>query len=288
VSIELTLWAASVMPLDFDERIRAANAGGFTATSLFPFEVRRAEQAGVGMRELRDRFESSGVRIAVVDPLARWLPTWSRPQLPPRDPALGDFEPDELFAMCEALGADLISVLALFDPPVDPAQGAESFAVLCDRAAEHGVRLQLEFIPGTGIADLAKAWEIVRLADRPNGGLLADSWHFFRSSPDFELLSSIPADRVFALQLEDAPLTPAADVAHESLHGRLLPGEGELELTRFLNALPGAELPILSGPEVFSDELWARHRPEELGRTLAEATLTLLATRDRRGHNDTY
>jgi sugar phosphate isomerase/epimerase len=287
MSIELTLWAASVKALDFDERIRAARAGGFTATSLFPFEVRQAEQAGIGMRELRERFESAGVRIAVVDPLARWLPTWTRPQLPPGDPALGDFEPEALFAMSEALGADLLSVLALFDPPVEPAAGAAAFAALCDHAAEHGLRLQLEFIPGTGIPDLASAWEIVRLADRSNGGLLLDSWHFFRSAPDFELLASIPAERIFALQLEDAPLRAAADVAHESLHARLLPGEGELELARFLDAMPGAEPPTLSGPEVFSDELSLRYTPEELGERLAQTTRTLLAGRNPSGYKYT-
>jgi sugar phosphate isomerase/epimerase len=278
MSFELTLWAASVMPLDFDDRIRAAHAGGFTATSLFPFEVRRAEEAGITAAEIRDRFESAGVRIAVVDPLARWLPTWRRPRLPPGDPATGDFKPEELFTMSEALGADLLSVLALFDPRVEPESGVPAFAALCDQAAEHGLRLQLEFIPGTGIPDLESAWEIVRLANRPNGGVLIDSWHFFRSTPDFALLSSIPADRIFGLQLEDAPALPSEELAHESLHSRLLPGEGELELTRFLRAMPGDELPALSGPEVFSDVLWARYEPEELGERLAETTRALFAS----------
>src|ERR1700733_5188221 len=279
MSFELTLWAANVMPLDFDERVRAARAGGFTATSLFPFEVRRAEAAGPPPAAIRDCFESAGVRIAVVDPLARWLPTWRRPQLPPGDPASGDFEPEELFAMSKALGADLLSVLALFDPRVEPDAGAVAFASLCDHAAEHGQRLQLEFIAGTGIPDLASAWEIVRLADRPNGGMLIDSWHFFRSTPDFALLSSMPAERIFALQLGDAPALPDEEVAYESLHSRQLPGEGELALRRFLRALPGEQLPELSGPEVFSNRLWARYQPEELGERLAETTLALLASR---------
>ncbi len=281
MSFELTLWAGSVIALDLDARIDAARAGGFTATSLFPFEVHRAEGEGIATSELRMRFEDAGVRIAVIDPLARWLPTWRRPQLPPGDPATGDFQAEELFAMSEALGADLLTVLALFDPPVDPEQGAGRFAALCDHAAEHGLRLQLEFIPGTGIADLASAWEIVRGADRPNGGVLIDSWHFFRSEPDYELLSSIPAERVFALQLEDAPLLAAADIAQESLHGRLMPGEGELDLARFMRALPGRRLPPLSGPEVFSDTESAGHAPGELGRRLAETTAAVFASLDR-------
>lgn len=279
MSVELTLWAASVMPLDFDERIRAAHAGGFTATSLFPLEVRRAEEAGITAAEIRDRFESAGVRIAVIEPLVRWLPTWQSPRLAQHHPATGDFEPVELFAMSTALGADSLSVPALYDSRVEPETGAVAFAALCDEAAERGLRLQLEFGAATGIPDLASAWEIVQLANRPNGGMLLDSWHFFRSLPDFALLCSVPAERIFALQLGDAPALPTEEVAHESLHGRLLPGEGELELTRFLRAWPGDVLPALSGPEVFSDELWARYEPEELGERLAEATRALFAGR---------
>lgn len=275
MSAGLTLWAGSVQRLDFDARIEAAHAGGFDSTSLFPYEVHRARAAGIEDTELRGRFEDAGIRIAVIDPLARWLPTWRSPDnLPPDDPAFGDLEPDEVFAMATAFGADLISVLALYDPPVSAAVGGPAFAALCDRAAEHGLRLQLEFIPGTGIGDLTAAWDIVTAADRPNGGVLLDTWHFFRSGSSFELLEQIPADRIFGLQIEDAPAEPPADPAHESLHGRLLPGEGGLELGRFMAAVAD-KVPDLTGPEVFSDQLGTLPAAG-LGRRLGETTRALL------------
>lgn len=272
---DLCLWAGSVQRLGFDERIEAAHAGGFDSTSLFPYEVHRARAEGIGDAELRARFEDGGVRVAVIDPLARWLPTWTSPgDLPPDDPAYGDLGPDDVFAMAVAFGADLISVLALYDPPVTAAVGGPAFAALCDRAAAHGLRLQLEFIPGTGIHDLTAAWEIVRAANRPNGGILLDTWHFFRSGSSFELLEELPAERIFGLQIEDAPAAPPADPAHESLHGRLLPGDGELDLRRFLAAV-GDKVPALTGPEVFSDRLGALPAAE-LGRLLGESTRSLL------------
>jgi hypothetical protein len=42
-------------------------------------------------------------------------------------------------------------------------------AALCDRAADIGALVHLEFIPMTVIADIATPWRIVRDADRPNG-----------------------------------------------------------------------------------------------------------------------
>jgi sugar phosphate isomerase/epimerase len=275
VSDGLTLWAGSVQRLGFDERLEAARAGGFTTTSLFPYEVHRARAEGIEDAELRERFEAGGLRVAVIDPLARWLPTWRSPgDLPPDDPAHGDLEPDEVFAMATSFGAEVISVLGLYDPLVDPVVGGAAFAALCDRAAEHGLRLQLEFIPGTGIPDLTAAWEIVTAADRDNGGVLLDTWHFFRSGSSFELLESLPADRIFGLQIEDAPAAAPADPAHESLHARLLPGDGGFELKRFMAAIVG-KVPALTGPEVFSDEL-RRLPATELGRRLGESTRALL------------
>jgi sugar phosphate isomerase/epimerase len=271
----LCLWAGSVQRLDFAGRIEAARTGGFDSTSLFPYEVHRARAEGIEDAELRARFEDAGVRVAVIDPLARWLPTWRSPgELPPDDPAFGDLEPDEIFAMAQAFGADLITVLALYDPPVSPELGGPAFAALCDRAAEHGLRLQLEFIPGSGLHDLSAAWAVVEAADRPNGGILLDTWHFFRSGSSFELLERLPADRIFGLQIEDAPAAPPADPAHESLHGRLLPGEGGLDLRRFMAAIAG-KLPDPTGPEVFSDALGALPAAE-LGRRLGETTRAFL------------
>jgi sugar phosphate isomerase/epimerase len=274
---ELTLWGACVQHFSLEDAIEAARAGNFTATSLFPYQVAAAREQGIEAAELRERFERDGVRIAVVDPLTTWLPDTRIPDgLPADDPAVVALRPEEMFDLAEALGADAITVVALFNELVDPELGARAFRTLCERAAERSLTLALEFIPGTGIPDLARALEIVRRADHPNGRMMFDSWHFFRSRPDFELLAQIPPEYIYALQLEDAPAAAPADIAHESLHARLIPGEGELDLRRFLATLLAGASPRLVGPELFSDrnaEVPARW----LGRLLGERTRELLA-----------
>jgi sugar phosphate isomerase/epimerase len=275
--VELVLWAASVKAFSFEQRIAAARAGGFSATSLFPYDVTAAADRGLSPQRVRELFEHHGLRIAVVDPLTTWLPGSQVPSdLAPDDPAFGGIGPDEMFELAVALGADVVTVLALFDDRVDPLEGARCFAALCDRANERGLRLALEFIPGTGIADLASAWQIVRRASRENGGLMLDSWHFFRAGADFTGLEAIPLESVFAVQLGDAPAIPAADLAYESLHERLIPGDGDLELGAFLRPILAGGTPRLIGPEVFSDA--TQEIPAEwLGRLLGESSRTLVA-----------
>jgi sugar phosphate isomerase/epimerase len=272
----LTLWGGSVLPFSFKDRLIAARAGGFDSISLFPFELRQAQEAGIGYGELRSQFEGEGVRIAVVDPLVRWLPDFSPPPgLRADDPATGAFEAPEVFEMANALGADLVTLLAVFSAIDSVEDAARHMAELCDRASAYRIRLQLEFIPGTGVPDLATAWEIVRTVDRPNGGLVLDAWHFFRSGPDFALLGQIPPEKVFALQLNDAPATPKSALHVESLHGRLLPGEGDLEVARFARAVLDSGARPLIGPEVFSDST-VRAEPATYGRRLRERTLAVL------------
>ena len=109
-------------------------------------------------------------------------------------------------------------------------EAAAAFAGLCDRAAEHGLLVHLEFLPWSRIPDLATAWEVVRAADRPNGGLMLDAWHYFRSKPDGALLRSIPGASILGVQLCDAPAVPEPEPLQATLHERLLPGDGDLDL----------------------------------------------------------
>ena len=60
-----------------------------------------------------------------------------------------------------------------------------------DRAALIGLDVHLEFVPMTVVSDIAIAWDMVRNADRPNGGMLFDTWHFFRGTPDFGVLAQV-------------------------------------------------------------------------------------------------
>lgn len=279
MSGELLLWAGCVREYPLAERIAAMQAGRFTQTSLFPADVRRAEQSGTRAAELRRMFNDGGVAIEAVEPLTKWLPSWEPgPSITAEEVAFADFEEAELFAMARELGAQLLTLNEFFGEPVAIEIAAESMARVCDRAAGEGLRIALEPMPFSGVGDLTTAWEIVRLAGRPNGGLVLDAWHFFRKGAELELLRSIPAASFFGIQLDDAPAQPDGPVKEESMHRRLLPGAGELDLQGFLDSVGPLPADCLIGPEIFSDEAWTLPA-EELGRALGDATRSVLANR---------
>ena len=155
----------------------------------------------------------------------------------------------------------------------------ESFAGLCQRAADYGLLVHLEFMPWTQVGSVLDALAIVEEAGSPNGGIMLDTWHHFRSSvstPD--LLARVPAEKILACQLNDAPAQAEPDPIQETLHRRRLPGEGDISLLEVLRYLRDGGSPAPLGIEVFSDDLLGQ-APEAVASACAESLRNILRKR---------
>ena len=143
----------------------------------------------------------------------------------------------QTLALAAELGARRLNVSG-DDPDIE--RVTERFGRLCDLAAEVGIGVDLEFMRFRVVANLPQALDVVTRAARPNGRLLIDVLHLFRSGGTAQMLAEVPAHLVGSVQLCDAPrLDPTdAHVVDEARQGRLFPGEGELPLRDYLRALP--------------------------------------------------
>lgn len=262
----------------FVTRLEAAVAGGFTGISLWGRDLAAARAEGWRDADLPPMLADHGLAVAELDPAWWWLPGAADVHVPPEHDPFDVFAHGEadLFAMADLLGARSLNAVDVFGGDFTTAQAAESFAGLCDRAADHGLVVHLEFLPWTRVPDVRTAWEVARLADRPNGGIAVDSWHFFRGDPDLAALAAVPGERILGVQLDDAPADPEADLVTATLHDRLLPGAGALDLSGLLGVLDGAGCVAPIGVEVFSDDLHALD-PIEAARRAGDATRRLLA-----------
>src|SRR5262249_35064730 len=162
------------------------------------------------------------VVVAEVESAGSWL---SSPEdIPERwRPRSSD---EEMIRIAEVLGARGLCATH-FGAPAPAEQAAEAFARLCDRAATAGIHVSLEFPAWATINDVATAWEIVRLADRPNGGVLFDVWHHRRSTNDDAALAAIPGPKITSLQLADGAADPSGPLDEDVLL-RQLPGDGDM------------------------------------------------------------
>lgn len=183
------------------------------------------------------------------------------------------------FEVMTRLGTDLMLVCSNAATAVvdDDDVSARQLGELADRAAAHGIRLAYEALAwGRYVDDYRRTWEIVRKADRPNLGLCLDTFHILSRGHDPAAIEEIPAEKIFFLQLADAPSLDM-DVLSWSRHHRLFPGEGAFDLTGFMTHVMRAGY---AGPwslEVFNDTF----RQTDTTRTAAHAHRSLVWLADR-------
>jgi sugar phosphate isomerase/epimerase len=241
----------------FLDRLQAASGAGFSGISLWGRDYGEARNEGYRDADLQSMVDDHGLAVAELDPAWWWTPGAQDVHIPPElDPVdIFRFGVDEIMRIAELFGARSINAVDVLGGDWTHEEGAAGFADLCDRAAEHGLLVHLEWLAWSKVPDLVTALEIVTLADRPNGGLNIDTWHCARTGTTTAQLRAVPADRLLAIQIDDGPAVAEDDLVDATLHHRRLPGEGDFDLIGYLRALNDAGSAAPLGVEVFSDEL---------------------------------
>ncbi len=261
----------------FLDRLKAASGAGFRGISLWGRDYRTARDEGYSDGDLRSMVDDHGLAVAELDPAWWWTPGARDVHIPPEvDPVdVFRYGEDELLRIAELFGARSINAADVLGGAWSRDEGAAGFAALCDRAADHGLLVHLEWLAWSKVPDLETALEIVRLADRPNGGLNVDMWHCARTGTTPAQLRAVPGALVLAVQIDDGPAVAEDDLVEATLHHRRLPGEGEFDLVGYLGAVRDAGCRAPMGVEVFSDDLHALGC-DEAARRAADATRQLL------------
>ena len=270
---DLVLCSGTMLWAPFEDMLLAASAGGFRGLTLWPHDYQRARESGLSDAEMRHMLDDHGIEIADLDPLLSWIPG---EEIPERNGEIVFASEEDFYAIADALGGSSLNLAQGFGQGTSLDILAEAFAGVCDRAADHGLNVTLEYLPWSSIPDARTALEVVDRANRANGKVLVDTWHHFRGSGDPEQLRALPGEKIGSTQISDAPSKPAEDLSDETMAARLLPGEGDIPLVEWLRILDENGLQVPIGVEVFSREL-DRLPPVEVGRLAGESARRLLA-----------
>ncbi len=229
------------------EKLAAVAASGFDGVEIFEndFLTFDGSPAEVG-RMVRDH----GLEVTLFQPFRDFegLPE------PHRSRAFDRAE--RKFDVMQELGTELMLVCSSVSPlalgGIDRA--ADDLRELGERAAKRGLRVGYEALAwGRHVNDHRDAWEIVRRADHPNIGLILDSFHTLSRNIDLRSIRSIPGDRIFIVQLADAPRIEM-DLLYLSRHFRNMPGEGDLPVVDFMQAVAATGYDGALSLEIFNDQ----------------------------------
>ncbi|GLQ56522.1 bifunctional sugar phosphate isomerase/epimerase/4-hydroxyphenylpyruvate dioxygenase family protein [Devosia nitrariae] len=232
---------------DLREKLAAIASAGFDGVEIFEqdFLAFDGTPAEVG-RMVRDH----GLEITLFQPFRDFegLPE------PQRSRAFDRAE--RKFDVMQELGTQLMLICSNVAPialgGIDRA--AADFRELGERAAKRGLRVGYEALAwGRHVNDHRDAWETVRRADHPNIGLILDSFHTLARGIDVDTIRSIPGDRIFIVQLADAPKMEM-ELLNWSRHYRSMPGQGDLPVVDFMRAVAATGYAGPLSLEIFNDQ----------------------------------
>ncbi|GGP06368.1 sugar phosphate isomerase/epimerase and 4-hydroxyphenylpyruvate domain-containing protein [Nonomuraea glycinis] len=248
------------------EKLAAIAAAGFDGVEIFENDL---ISCPLSPERIRDRAADLGLGIDLYQPLRDFEAV---------GPARLEHNlrrAERKFRLMERLGAGMLLVCSSVSPESadDDDLAAEQLHALAELAGRHGIRVAYEALAwGRHVNEYLHAWRIVQLAGHPNLGTCLDSFHILSRGSDPIGIEAIPGDKVFFLQLADAPPL-AMDVLQWSRHYRCFPGQGGFDVTGLVRHVlnTGYQGPL--SLEVFNDVF----RQSDACRTALDAMRSLIA-----------
>jgi sugar phosphate isomerase/epimerase len=271
---KLALCWGSMEGVEFTEFVTASSLAGFHAITINSAQFEDACRE-TSLQDVQQLLRDNNLFVSDIDPLFNWLP--SSPPLPGNDIIMRCTRAtaEEVFEVAHALGTDLVNAPLGMATPESEQEIIDCFGALCDKAAKEALRISLEFMPFNQVPNLATAARIVEKAGRSNGGIMLDCWHHHRSGGKPEDILSVPGEKFFAMQIDDALPQPMEDMLEETLNHRLLPGEGVIDLITVLGNLQSQGAELVVDVEVFKESLRSQ-TADERARAMFQSTQAIV------------
>ncbi|MEU0193405.1 TIM barrel protein [Streptomyces afghaniensis] len=251
------------------EKLTAAARAGFDAVEIFENDLLASP---LTPEEIRARCADLGLSIDLYQPMR------DIEAVPEDEFARNLRRARHKFELMRRLGADTVLVCSSVSPRAvdDDALAADQLSRLADLARDCGIRVAYEALAwGRHISTYDHAWRIVESAGHPALGTCLDSFHILSRGSDPKGIEDIPGEKIFFLQLADAPLL-AMDVLQWSRHYRCFPGQGGFDVAGLVRHVlrTGYDGPL--SLEVFNDVF----RQAEAGPTAVDARRSLLVLQE--------
>ncbi|MEU0740424.1 TIM barrel protein [Streptomyces sp. NPDC006134] len=257
------------------EKLTAAARAGFDGVEIFENDLLASP---LTPEEIRARCADLGLTIDLYQPMR------DVEAVPAEEFARTLRRARHKFALMRRLGADTVLVCSSVSPLAvdDDALAAEQLAALAGLAQESGIRVAYEALAwGRHVSTYDHAWRIVEAAGHPALGTCLDSFHILSrtSDPDdLDGIEVIPGEKIFFLQLADAPRL-AMDVLQWSRHHRCFPGQGGFDVAGLVRRVLRTGYTGPLSLEVFNDVF----RQSDAGATAVDAQRSLRVLKEQVG-----
>lgn len=255
------------------ESFEAAERAGYDIVDIWVDQLREYLVGERPIEELAERFANMSIQPGVINPILDIeIPNGAKR--------------DELLAgtrrICEVASASGIGGLQLVsgvtyagEPWSTICKGtARGLREMADLAAEYSLKVGFEPIAWWPVRKAKQALEIIAKADRPNVGVVLDSFHIFAAQDDLEFIRTIDPTVISSVHLGDCVQKTGSEWSDEQ---RAMPGEGVAPIREIIEAI------LSTGYDgVIADEIWpvpyAGQKCDVLYRELKDKSDKILAS----------
>lgn len=236
---------------DFNDRVEACAKSGFKGVGIWHADLIHTLKRR-SLLEIKHILDDNGMKYVELEFLGDWFLTGERKKK-------SDLVKNDLLAAAEVFGARHIKVGDFYHTDTPMPKVIESFAALCRDAAAHGTKIVYELMPFAMIDTLQETLTMLKGAGAKNGGIIFDLWHIVKLGIPYEAIARFPLEYFFAVELNDGTLTAPWSLHEDTINHRRLCGDGEFDISGFLDHVRRAGYRGPFGIEVLNKEL--RKRP---------------------------
>jgi sugar phosphate isomerase/epimerase len=250
---------SEVSPFDFRERVEMAHKVGYRGVG-FVHQDLMAVADRIGFKTMKKILDDNDMKYVEVEIIGDWFTDGEKRKR-------SDVIRRDLLTAAEQLGAWHIKIGGDIDNegnnvwPMD--KMISELKVLADEAAEAGTRLALEIMPFSNLKTIDQSVELMQGAGKKNAGIMLDIWHLARGNIDFDQIRTMPKELIFWVEVDDARAKVEGTLYNDTVHNRELPGEGALDIQKFLRAVRDVGYDGPYGVEIISREHRVRPLAEQ-------------------------
>lgn len=256
--MHFSLHGASVWHSNAVTQLRIAHETGYSGLELLPDYLYRYLDNGGSYEAFRQLMEKYEVKVTCLNALSQ----------------IGRHQPEERATLlqeaekiCQAaveLNCPVVQIMALTELDELPETERnrillQNISDIADIGKPLGIKFQIEFVAYTRFNSLSQAIDLIKQSGKDNVGVVLDFWHLHSGGNTRpEEVAEMDKRFIYDVHFCDGRAAREGEAWNEQVLRDYMPGEGEVDIPRWVDAVKASGYNGVWSPELISPHNWER------------------------------
>lgn len=245
---QYSLNSSTVRTTPLLRKIEVAAQAGYAGIELWHDDLNEFVANGGALRDVRKALDDHGLKV----PSTIMLKGWCEPDGSAYEQGIEECK--QRLEQAVIVGAPH----SIAGPPpgmIDYELAGQRYAELLELGRDIGVLPAMEYLGFVqDVNSISKAMRIMELSGQTDATIVLDPFHDFRGGAGCGDIARLKGSQIAVCHFDDAPGSPPPHEQHDP--DRVMPGEGVIDLKRFVSLLKQTGYSGFVSLELFREDLW--------------------------------